>query len=111
MDLEKTKTKWERLLPHPDWYITVVPEVEQIRKEYASKSEAEQDAVKAELYDFFELHLKNGDIALEKNPPSTDKERKPIDTIVIHHTSNPSGMSKDRRVGNGTHAAVCAIFL
>ncbi len=99
MNLEEIKTKWERLLPHPDWYLTVVPELEQIQRGYESKSETEHDALKKELYDFFELHLKNGDIALEKNPPNTDTERKPIDTIVVHHTSNPSGMSKDRLSG------------
>lgn len=36
---------------------------------------------------------------MEKNPPNTDTERKSIDTIVIHHTSNPPGMSKDRLSG------------
>lgn len=98
-DLKEIKIKWEPLLDKSDWYLTIVPEVEEIRKGFADKSEAEQDAVKKELYDFFELHLKNGDIALEQNPPDTDAERKPIDTIVIHHTSNPSGMSKDRLSG------------
>lgn len=99
MDLIATKARWASIIAKPDWYLTIVPEIEEIRKEYEDKSEAEQDAVKKELYDFFELHLRNGDIALEENPPNTDKERKPIDTIVIHHTSNPSGMSRDRLSG------------
>ncbi|HEX4104474.1 MAG TPA: peptidoglycan recognition family protein, partial [Candidatus Paceibacterota bacterium] len=95
-DLKEIEIRWERLLDKPDWYLTIVPEVEEIRKCFADKSKMEQDAVKKELYDFFELHLENGVIALGKNPPNTDVERKPIDTIVIHHTSNPPGMSKDR---------------
>lgn len=99
IDLKETKGRWEKLLSKSDWYLAIVPEIEEIRKGYADKSEAEQDAVKKELYDFFELHLKNNDIALEKNPPNTDVERKLIDTIIIHHTSNPSGMSKDRLSG------------
>ena len=98
-DLKEIKTKWERLLGKTNWHLTIVPEIEEIRKGFADESEVEQDAVKMELYDFFELHLKNSDIALEKNPPNTDAERKPIDTIVIHHTSNPAGMSKERLSG------------
>ena len=99
MDLEKIKIRWEQLLSKPDWYLTIVPEIEEIRKGDVDRTEAERDANKKELYDFFELHLKNGDIALEKNSPNTDKERKPIDKIVVHHTSNPAGMAKDRLSG------------
>jgi hypothetical protein len=99
MLIDETRARWEQLFKTPDWYLTIVPEIEDIRKDLAGKSEAEQDAAKKELYDFFELHLKNDNIALEKNFPNTDKERKPIDTIIIHHTSNPPGMSKERLSG------------
>lgn len=93
------KKEWEQLLKKPDWYLTIVPEIEEIKKSFEGKSEAEKDAYKKELYDFFELHLKNGTVALEENPPNTDTERKAFDTIVIHHTSNPPGMSRERLSG------------
>jgi N-acetylmuramoyl-L-alanine amidase len=99
INLEEIKSRWEPLLAKADWYLAIVPEIEEIKKGLEGKSEVEQDACKKELYDFFELHLRNGDIALEQNPPNTDAERKPIDTIVIHHTSNPAGMSKERLSG------------
>jgi hypothetical protein len=99
MLIDEIKARWESLLKNPDWYRTIVPEITELRKSFEGKSEAEQDGYKKELYDFFELHLKNGDIALEKNPPNVDVERKSIDTIIIHHTSNPPGMSKERLSG------------
>jgi hypothetical protein len=99
INLEEIKSRWEPLLAKADWYLTIVPEIDEIKKGLKGKSEAEQDYCKKELYDFFELHLKNGGIALEQNPPNTDVERKSIDTIIIHHTSNPPGMSKERLSG------------
>ena len=99
MRTDEIKARWEQLFKNPDWYLTIVPEITELRKSFEGKSDAEQDACKNELYDFFELHLRNGDIALEKNPPNTDAERKPIDTIIVHHTSNLSGMSKERLSG------------
>jgi len=93
---DETKTRWRELFKKSDWYIAIVPEIEAMRETLKGKSESDHDTAVKELYDFFELHLGRGDIALEKNPPNTDAERKPIDAIIIHHTSNPPGMSKDR---------------
>jgi hypothetical protein len=99
MVMDEIKARWETLIKNSDWYLFIVPEIVQIKKDFQGKSEIEQDEYTKVLYDFFELHLKNGDIALEKNPPNTDIERKLIDTIIIHHTSNPPGMSKERLSG------------
>ena len=57
---------------------------------------ATQTACKQALYDFFELHLSAGDFALGRGTGGADAQRKPIDTIVIHHTSNPPGLSAVR---------------
>ena len=48
------------------------------------------------IYDFFERHLAKGDIALGNRFPGADTQRKPIDMIVIHHTSNPPGLRQAR---------------
>jgi hypothetical protein len=61
----------------------------------ATEPVALQDAAKARLYDFFELHLETGDVALGP-ARDTDQERKKIDTVVIHHTSNPPGLRPNR---------------
>src|SRR5580698_1494132 len=99
IDIKAYKEKWTPLLGKPDWYLTVVPDWQALQKEFQEKSEAEKDAAKKALYDFFELHISRGDFALDDAPPDTDAERKPIDAIIIHHTGNPPGMSKDRLSG------------
>jgi hypothetical protein len=96
MNIEDRIREWEQLLREPDWYFPIVSAIEEIKKEYNNKSAAEQDAIKARIYDFFERHIRANDIALDNDPPDADAERKPIDTIVIHHTSNPPGMSRER---------------
>lgn len=48
------------------------------------------------LYDFFEMHLTKGDVALGKEWPEADSERKAVDTVVIHHTGSPPGMGRMR---------------
>jgi hypothetical protein len=99
MDTEEIKWRWGKLLGNSDWYLTILPEISEIQKKLEEGSETEKDARTAELYDFFELHLKRGDIALAKEFPNTDTERKAIDTAIIHHTRNHSGMSKERLSG------------
>ena len=97
--IAEQKQNWERLLQHSDWYIAILSDIEDIKKDHKGRSFKEQDATKKELYDFFEKHIRANDIALDNDPPNIDIERKPIDTIVIHHTSNPPGMTKERLSG------------
>ena len=99
INLESYKEKWTPLLAKPDWYLTVVPDWQLLQEEFKKKSEQEKDAAKKILYDFFEFHISRGDIALDDAPPDTDAERKPIDAVIIHHTSNLPGMSRDRLSG------------
>ena len=66
--------------------------MDDLRKETVTK----QTACKQALYDFFELHLSAGDFALGRGTGDADAERMPIDTVVIHHTSNPPGLSAAR---------------
>ncbi len=94
MITDERKDHWQKLFKNPDWYVSVIPEVQASREKLAN--EMERETFKKELYNFFEEHIKKNNIAFEKNPPDTDRERKLVDTIVIHHTSNPPGMSKER---------------
>jgi hypothetical protein len=48
------------------------------------------------MYDFFEQHLVRGEIALGRTLWNLDADRKQIDTVVIHHTSNPPGLRPSR---------------
>jgi len=90
------KSNWERLLKNPDWYIRIVPELEMIKKEAASRLQFERENLAEEIYSFFEEKLNNREIALGNEIGNWDKERKPIDTIVIHHTEMNPGVTKDR---------------
>ena len=99
MVTDKIKSRWGSFLNNPDWYLTILPELQELRKQWSGKSDAEQEPLKIELYDFFAEHLMIGDIALDNDPPNTDVERKPVDAIIIHHTSNPPGMTKERLSG------------
>ncbi len=94
MNFEELKQKWEKLIKNPDWHLFVIPEIGELKKQI---SEADRERFKEEIYDFFEEHLEKYDIALgQENSGYFDSERKPIDAIVIHHTSNAPGMSPSR---------------
>lgn len=98
-DIKDLKKRWELLLPKSDWYLEILPEINSIQKQLEKEKGKIGDSYKKEIYDFFELHLKNHDIALEddsENMEDMDIQRKPIDTIIIHHTSNLPGMTPDR---------------
>ncbi len=99
MVIDEIKSRWAPLLKNSDWYIAILPELEELRRQSRGKSDAEQELLKIELYDFFAEHLAAGDIALDNDPPNADAERKPIDAVIIHHTSNPPGMTTERLSG------------
>jgi len=88
--------KWQEVIQKPDWYFFLAEEYKRLKKLREELSEEENKEVKKLVYDFFENNLSMGTIALGDTGKDFDKERKPIDTIVIHHTRNPPGMSPER---------------
>lgn len=88
--------RWDRVISRPDWYLTVIPEAKLLLRQCDGLQEAERTAVKQALYDYFETHLAQQAFALGQGNHGADSERKDIDTIVIHHTSNPPGLSPMR---------------
>jgi len=96
LKLHQLQAGWSRQFASPTWYLTIVPEIqtwiEQLRKEPVEV----QQQCKKELYDFFERQLVEETITLGHDSNWFDADRKPIDMIVIHHTSNPPGMTQDR---------------
>jgi hypothetical protein len=87
---------WEPLLSMPAWYLTLVPEMEAFNRAIKNESPEVKSACRTLLYDYFEAHLMRGEIALSRKLEDADCERQPIDTVVIHHTSSPLGLSPDR---------------
>jgi hypothetical protein len=90
------EARWQPLLSRPNWYLAVIPEIQTFMKCIRDEPDAVQTACKLSLYDFFECHLAAGDFVLGRGMGEADAERLPIDTVVIHHTSNPPGLSAAR---------------
>jgi len=81
---------WQQAIAQPDWYLKLYPELKALRKRRESTPTSEANTIKSEMRHFFETALLENKVALAKHGPNLDRERKPIDTIIIHHTSaNP----------------------
>jgi len=88
--------RWSSTLDRPDWYLLVIPELESFLVAIEHECTPIRDRLKGALYDFFEGHLVAGDFRLGQAQGTFDGERRSVDTVVIHHTSNPPGMSPER---------------
>lgn len=84
--------EWAEVLKKPDWYLILIPEFERLTKKVDQLPEKEKEKFKEERYAFFEEHLAKGTINLGNEIGNWDKERKPVEMIIIHHTSNDPGM-------------------
>lgn len=82
----------EKTLQRPDWYSTVVPLLRQIERLRDSEPKESKKLSRA-LLDFVHEKLEQGRVFLGTDGPNWDAERKPIDTIVIHHIGRQPGMT------------------
>lgn len=76
---------WRYNLQYPDWYIRLENELREnifpiVHDNYIIKRYRHQ------IYELTAKLLEDGKIPLAKNGQNLDRERKPIDTIIIHHT-------------------------
>lgn len=74
----------------------MVPELNEMMETLRREPTAVQDEFKGCLYDFFESQISRGNIPLGQGSGAFDVDRKEIDTVIIHHTSNPPGLSLSR---------------
>lgn len=79
--------EWREAFTRPDWYLQLFP--------YYQKLTAIPEAME-EIYTFVEQQLALGTIALGATGLDWDRERKPVDTIVVHHTHCPPGITRER---------------
>jgi hypothetical protein len=89
------RKEWEDKIKDPCWYDAVpniLDEMAALRLNDFEQSLKLKNAV----YTFFEEKLKEGEVALGANGKKWNQERKPIDTIVIHHTKSSERLSKER---------------
>lgn len=81
---------WGKVVQKPDWYLEFVPYMQKVQKNLEANNE-EADKFSKTIRHFFEQALEDSLVALAEGGPNLDAERKPIDTIVIHHTSAKPG--------------------
>ncbi len=86
---------WEKIIKEPTWHLTLVPELKELAKLKDQNLDSYEET-KEKVYSFFEDSLINRKIYLGKEGKNWDEERKDIDTVIIHHTSNLPGMSLER---------------
>jgi len=93
--------KWSEIIKDNNWYLKILDEYKYLMALTEKNSKEIREEIKNEICDFFQEHLEKGDVALGKDGPNWDEQRKPIDTIVIHHTAHPPGITWQRL--NATH--------
>ncbi|MEX0932005.1 MAG: peptidoglycan recognition family protein [Candidatus Saccharimonadales bacterium] len=90
------ENKFRQSLAKQDWYLGIVPELKKLERQAEASSKDERNNIKEEVYSFFEKALANGEVLIGEEGYNFDQDRRGIDTIVIHHTSEPSGISLNR---------------
>lgn len=88
--------KWIALLKNSDWYMRIYDDYKKLIKKSESSNKKIHNDIKKEIYQFFEDGLTNDLITLGLNGPNWDSERKPVDTVVIHHTKEKPGITWQR---------------
>jgi len=87
--------EWEEKIKHPLWY-KETPQLLKSIMALKQQDENEFQKIKERVYSFFETKLKEDAIALGNTGKDFDKERKHIDTVVIHHTHGDESMTNER---------------
>jgi len=87
------ESKWARAAKYPDWYLRINDEYRQVLK---LANEDKSGKIKNEIKDFFAALIDKNQLCLGGPSPKLDEDRKPIDTIIIHHTSSKPGYTLKR---------------
>ncbi len=89
--------KWKKVIRQKDWYCILRDELDQLLKQ--------SEEAKEEVEQFFETALHDRTLALAVIGPNWDRDRKPIDTIVVYQTHRASGISWRRLSATGLLSA------
>ncbi len=91
------KKFWENSLKKLDWYSLLQNDFN--RLEELAKDEKDYDKrklIKKDAYNSIIATIKNDSLPIAKTGDNLDIKRKPIDTIVIHHTNNKPDMTLEK---------------
>jgi hypothetical protein len=92
MNLDFQREYWESSLQYPDWYKRLEKELRQLFFPVVH-NDARLKAFRNKVYDLIEELLAGDKIPLAESGPDLDRDRQPVDTVVIHHTEEDPGMS------------------
>jgi len=92
MNLNFQREYWESSLQYPDWYKRLEKELRQLFFPVVH-NDARLKAFRNKVYDLIEELLAGDKIPLAESGPDLDRDRQPVDTVVIHHTEEDPGMS------------------
>lgn len=91
------EVKWQiAITGRSDWYNVIYPEFNEILARYEVSDLATRKASRNAVYGFIEALLAEKRVVLGTAGKDWDSERKPIDTVVIHHTKVESGITWPR---------------
>ena len=88
--------RWLQAFSRPDWYMELYPEFLKLQQQAAKSTAKDRKKIKQAAYSLTEEALATDKIIVGTAGFDFDVERQPIDTILIHHTNNPAGMSLSR---------------
>src|SRR2546421_11760866 len=91
MNLDFDRAYWETRLCYPDWYNRLAGELEQMFFPVVHDN-PQLKAFRNQVYELMEELLESKAIPLAERGPDLDHARRPIDTIVIHHTEEEPGL-------------------
>jgi hypothetical protein len=86
MNVRFEREEWENCLTAPDWYVRL----EEVLRTLIFPVVRPDPALKRfrhQVYELVEEMLERGELPLASAGPEMDAARKPIDAIVIHHTT------------------------
>lgn len=86
MNLQFERKYWEERLTFPDWYVRLEEELRTLIFPVV-RPDAALKRFRHQVYELVEELLESGTLPLAQTGPQLDGERCPIDTIVIHHTT------------------------
>ncbi len=76
----------------PLWYMGELYDTYLTLMDQAEHDDQNRHAIKYAIRSYFAERLRQGRVALADSGPDADAERKPVDTVVIHHTSGAAAL-------------------
>lgn len=90
------EAKWREFAKSPNWYLLLKDEYDAVAQRVKHAPFDEADIIKNEIRSFFEALIRENGLELGREGGNLDEQRKPIDTIVLHHTSSKPGYTLAR---------------